>query len=236
MGVVYKTSRPGQDGFVALKLLPPDRSSQPDFESRFEREAAVLAALTHRNIVTFLDFGREAAIYFIAMEYVHGETLRHVLDRGPLTFGEAKDLALQMCDALAYAHAKGIVHRDVKPENIMIDSRGCVKLTDFGLAKLAGGTGSLDLTQSGASVGTPRYMAPEQARDARDVDLRADLYSVGIVLHEMLAGEIPKGAFRRALHPGLDDVFAKTLARDRAVRYGTAAELKRDLDRLRTNP
>lgn len=223
MGVVYKARRPRREDFAALKVLAPDRFLHPDFPGRFEREAAVLAGLAHPNIVSFLEFGKEASIYFIALEYVEGETLRKILERGPLEFDRARSIALQICDALTHAHAKGIVHRDVKPENIMLDSRSCVKVTDFGLAKLT--TGSLELTQSGEAMGTLRYMAPEQGKDSRDVDSRADVYSLGVVLQEMFAG-----------HSGLDAVFSKSLARDRSRRYSTAAELKSDLARLNTKP
>ena len=202
MGAVYKARQKELDRIVALKILPPGIGNDPAFADRFAREAKALATLNHPGIVTIHDFGRTGGLYYLLMEFVDGATLRQLLQGSRVSPREALAIVQQICDALQYAHDQGIVHRDIKPENILLDRRGRVKVADFGLAKLVG-TGnepaahagsahaSSALTDSGKIMGTPAYMAPEQAEHPADVDHRADIYALGVVFYQMLTGELP---------------------------------------------
>ncbi|MCU0792688.1 MAG: serine/threonine protein kinase [Opitutaceae bacterium] len=204
MGVVYKARQKALGRLVALKLLAPERGSDPAFAGRFAREAQALARLDHPNIVTVYDSGQAGGWCYLLMEFVDGVTLRHLIHGGRMSAREALTIVPRICDALQFAHDHGIVHRDIKPENILLDQRGQVKVADFGLAKLVGpaweappiaGEPSLDfagdLTEAGKIMGTPRYMAPEQREDPDAVDHRADIYALGVVLYQMLTGELP---------------------------------------------
>ncbi len=234
MGIVYKARHPATGRLVALKIPP----GGADFAARFEREASVLASLEHPNIVACIDHGREGDRFFLAMEYVDGASLGKILRGRRLSLEETIRLMAQLCDALEYAHGKGVVHRDIKPENLLIDKEGRLKLADFGVVKLtASESGMPGLTQTGAAVGTAHYAAPEQIESAGTVDPRADVYSAGVVLYEILTGVLPVGRFeppsrRVALHPAVDDVVLKALARNPEERYATAGELKAEV--LRT--
>jgi serine/threonine protein kinase/Tol biopolymer transport system component len=200
MGEVYlaRDSRLGRP--VALKLLPPSFTSDPQRVARFQREAHAVSHLNHPNIVTVYEVGEADGLRFIVTEYVEGETLRELLARGPLPPGRALDIAVQIASALAAAHEAGVVHRDVKPENVMVRPDGYVKVLDFGLAKLTEAVEddarqvratALKLsTQPGLVMGTVAYMSPEQARGL-PVDARTDVWSLGVVLYEMLAGRAP---------------------------------------------
>ncbi|MBI2899955.1 MAG: serine/threonine protein kinase [Planctomycetes bacterium] len=235
MGVVYKARQPALGRFVALKVLRPDKAGQADWQARFEREARALAGLSHSGIVAVHDFGVEEDLFFLTMEFVDGSDLWARMAGRRLPTDEALAIATQICDALAYAHAAGIVHRDIKPGNVLIDGTGRVKIADFGLAKLAGPASDAMLTQSGVSMGTHAYMAPEQMENTRDVDHRADLYAAGVVLYEMLTGELPVGRFEPPSAKGadarLDAVVLRALAKDPSRRHPDAAELKEDLAR-----
>ena len=176
---------------VALKLLRL-REAEPRQLQRFEREAHCASMLNHPNVVTVYDIGVDDGVHFIASEYVEGETLRQRIARGPLPFAEAVDIALGVTSALVAAHEAWIVHRDVKPENIMLRRDRGVKVLDFGVATLAGGGDNTDpLRRPGALVGTLHYLSPEQVRGEAIIDTRSDIYSVGVVLYEMLAGYPP---------------------------------------------
>jgi serine/threonine protein kinase len=180
MGVVYKARQPELDRFVALKILIPKDPQDPGFAERFSREARALARLTHPNIVAVYDFGRVDALHYFLMEYVDGPNLRDVEKAGEMTPREALQIIPQVCEALQFAHGAGVVHRDIKPENILLDRKGRVKIADFGLAKIQGNESSdPHLTLPGHLMGTPHYMAPEQVEHPRDVDHRADIYSLG---------------------------------------------------------
>jgi serine/threonine protein kinase len=207
MGVVYKARQKALNRFVALKILAPERSTDPGFAERFTAEARTLASLNHPNIVTIHDFGESGGFYHLVMEYVDGVNLRQAMTAGRFTPEQALAIVPPVCEALQYAHDHGVVHRDIKPENLLLDQEGRVKVADFGIAKLMGTlprlTGSDTTTASavpGAKVGhatldasaagTPQYMAPEH-RARGPVDHRADIYSLGVVLYELLTGEPP---------------------------------------------
>lgn len=201
MGEVYLAEDTKLDGRVALKLLPAEFTTQGDRLGRFLQEAKAAAALSHPNVAHIYEVNESAGWHFIAMEYIEGETLRHRLAHRKLSLPEALEVAMQVVNALASAHAAGVVHRDIKPENIMLRSDSYVKVLDFGLAKLtekprASATDSematvarVD-TDPGTVMGTSRYMSPEQAR-GKPVDARSDIFSLGIVLYEMIAGQPP---------------------------------------------
>src|ERR1700690_2908820 len=163
MGAVYKARQRGLDRMVALKILPPQISTEPTFAERFAREAQALARLSHPNIVTVIDLGQSGSIYYFLMEFVDGVNLRQLLQSRQLAPRDAVGLMPQICEALEYAHSEGVVHRDIKPENILLDGKGRVKIADFGLAKLVGlAAPDVQLTQSSQVLGTMHYIAPEQ--------------------------------------------------------------------------
>jgi serine/threonine-protein kinase len=230
---------------VALKVLLSRFLDDPNFVERFRREAKAAAGLNHANLVSIYDWGEVDGTYFIVMEYVEGETLKDLVRRrGRLSGSEAVRISLQLLAALEFAHRTGIVHRDVKPQNVMLDRDGNAKVTDFGIAR-AGDSG---MTEAGSILGTAQYLAPEQAKGQR-VDERSDLYSVGIVLYEMLTGAVPfKGdsavtvalkhvnemaAEPAQLVPGmpyaLNQIVLKAIAKDPEQRYQTAEQFARDL-------
>lgn len=179
MGSVYLAREPALDRLVAIKVLPPDRAQSSDLRERFRREARTAAQLSHPNIVPLLTFGEDDGLMHFVMGYVEGEPLSaKLLREGRLQTGEAVRVLSELADALGYAHSRGVVHRDVKPENILLEQPGgVVRLTDFGVAK--GLTSSSSLTTEGAVIGTPHYMSPEQASGGADVDTRSDIYSMG---------------------------------------------------------
>ncbi len=199
MGVVYKARQKSLNRLVALKLLAPERVGDTQFAERFTREAQALAALNHPNIVTIYDFGQAGGFYFLLMEFVDGLNLRQLLRARKLTPEEALAVVPPLCDALQFAHDRGIIHRDIKPENLLLDRNGRVKVADFGIAKMLGAVASSgtagepaapkNVTQS--TLGTPGYSAPEQKTDPHRVDSRADIYSLGVVLYELLTGDLP---------------------------------------------
>ena len=242
MGVVYKARQVQLDRLVALKILPPVDALSPDFVARFTREARALAKLNHPNIVNVYDFGETGGLYYIVMEYVEGANLRQLFEARKLTPAEALAIIPKICDALEYAHEEGLVHRDIKPENLLIDKKGRVKIADFGLAKLLRREPlDMTLTLSGMALGTLRYMAPEQMDKPESVDHRADLYSLGVVIYEMLTGETPVGRFELPSQKAqtdvrLDQIVLHALEREPARRYQHASEVRQDVEKVTSAP
>ena len=230
MGIVFKALQPRLDRFVALKILSPALAAQPGFPERFTREARVLARLSHPHIVSVFDFGDAAGFCYLLMEYVDGVNLRQAMEAG-ITPAQSLMLVPQVCEALQFAHDRGVLHRDIKPENILLDRHGRPKLADFGIAKLAEDSGKPHLTQSGVQLGTAAYMAPEQIENPGTVDHRADIYSLGVVLYEMLTGELPLGRFaapseRSSVGESVDLVVLRALEKERERRQQSAGEMK----------
>jgi tRNA A-37 threonylcarbamoyl transferase component Bud32 len=236
MGAVYKARQTKLDRIVALKVLPPEWGADPAFAERFSREARALARLNHPHVVAVHDFGEAGGLYYLLMEYVDGVNLRQALQAGPLPPEQALAVIPQICEALQYAHEEGIVHRDVKPENILLDRRGRVKIADFGLAKLLNRPrAEFTLTGSRQVMGTLDYMAPEQRSRPQEIDHRADIYSLGVVFYEMLTGELPLGRFappseRVGVDARLDEVVHRALETDPERRYQSASDVKADVE------
>ncbi|HEU5117564.1 MAG TPA: serine/threonine-protein kinase, partial [Isosphaeraceae bacterium] len=191
MGVVYRATHQKTGKTAAVKVITnePQGSNRASATDRFEREAEILQQFRHPNIVRFLAVGRYRGTSYFAMEYIQGITLEEILERREfLPWKEVVDLGVQLCDALQYAHQRGVVHRDLKPSNIMVTDDGRVKLTDFGIAKDLDATA---LTATGRTLGTAAYMAPEQIRGTPAVSHKTDLYALGCLFYQMLTGETP---------------------------------------------
>ncbi|MGA9531576.1 MAG: protein kinase [Anaerolineales bacterium] len=250
MSSVYKGTDPNLRRTVAIKMIHPHLSQDPQFVSRFEEEAAAVARIRHPNIIQVYDFDHDDDTYFMVLEYVPGQTLQDKLaelnDAGErLPVAKARDIAASMCDALQYAHDRGMIHRDIKPANIMITDQGQAILMDFGVAKMVGGK---QHTATGAVVGTALYISPEQVRGMQP-DPRVDIYALGVTLFEMLSGQPPFEAdsamstmmmhvnepvpdlrqLNADVPPDLVAVVEKALAKDRDQRYQTAADMGKAL-------
>ncbi len=235
MGEVYQARQTALERLVAIKLLPIEISSKHDFAASFRREAQAMARLNHPNIVSVYDFGQTAdgRLYCI-MEYVQGSNLFEIIHKVGLDLEQTLSVVEQICAALGYAHGKGVVHRDIKPGNVLVDTESNVKVADFGLARL------IDSSADNAGVsttdfvfGTPDYIAPEQRRDM-DVDHRADIYSLGIMTYEMLCGEVPRGAFqlpsqRIGCDERIDQIVLKAMQQAPELRYQSTAEIEADI-------
>src|SRR5919199_223523 len=233
---------------VAIKILNDRHANDDQFVERFRREAKNAAALSHPNIVSIYDRGEAEGTYYIAMEFIDGRSLKElIVSRGPAPLTVAVEYARQILSALRFAHRHGIVHRDIKPHNALVDAEGRVKVTDFGIAR----AGTSQMTEAGSIVGTAQYLSPEQAKGT-PVDQRSDVYSLGIVLYELLTGEVPfKGdtpveiamrhlstvpeppsAKRAEVPHDLDLVVMRALAKDPGDRYTSAEEMDADLERV----
>ncbi len=247
MGVVYKAQDTKLDRLVALKFLPPHLTSESEEKERFIHEAKAASALNHTNITTIYEIDEFEGQMFIVMEYCEGKTLKQIIEKETISIKKVLDIGIQICEGLALAHEKGIVHRDIKSDNIMLTPRGQVKIMDFGLAKLKGAT---KLTKTRSTLGTLAYMSPEQAQ-GEEVDQRSDIFSFGVVLYELLTGKLPFGGehqaaivysvineepqpvarFNNQVSAKLEDMVFKALAKDKEERYQHADELLADLRR-----
>jgi len=240
MGAVYQARQVQLDRLVAIKLLPLEISVDVDFADRFRREARAMAKLNHPNIIAVHDFGTTSAGHlFFVMEFVDGANL-HAIIHGPgLEPAQALSITVQVCEALAFAHEHGVVHRDIKPANVMVDQRGRAKVADFGLARLTDpGAEQMGHTMTGTVMGTPDYMAPEQMK-GMNVDHRADIYSLGVMLYEMLCQDVPRGVFdppsqRAGVDARLDDVVRRAMQQQPERRYQQTTEMRADVDQIRT--
>ncbi|OPY57187.1 MAG: Serine/threonine-protein kinase PrkC [Pelotomaculum sp. PtaU1.Bin035] len=247
MAIVYKGRDTILNRLVTIKVLRPEFTSDEDFVKRFRREAQAVASLSHPNIVSIYDVGRADAVDYLVMEYVEGDNLKNLIrGQGALPPGRAMQIARQVCDALEHAHESNIVHRDVKPQNILITRSGRAKLTDFGIAR---GATAATLTQTDAIVGSVHYLSPEQAR-GEVAGPRSDIYSLGIVLYEMVAGSLPfqgdspisvalkhiqdepprLSSLNPAVPLRLEKIVARAMAKDPAGRYETAGQMAADLE------
>jgi serine/threonine protein kinase len=244
MGAVYKAVQLSLDRPVAIKVLPGELIDDADanFTERFKNEARTMAKMNHPGIVNVYDFGEAAGgLLYIVMEFVDGtDVARMILSQGRLTADYALAITAHVCDALSYAHRHGIIHRDIKPANIMINMDGAVKVADFGLAK-ASDPGQSGLTKTNMAMGTPDFVAPEALIAGMTVDGRADLYAIGVMLYQMLTGNIPRGMWMMPslslkTDPRFDAIIAKAMQSDREARYQSAGELRRDLDVILTTP
>lgn len=238
MGEVWRARQISLGRTVAIKVLPASLAKDSEFVARFEKEATALAALNHPNIIQIIDRGVAGGSAYFAMELVQGRTLRDVLNAGRPAPQDALRIAIQICRAIDCAHEQHIVHRDLKPENILVDARGHVKVADFGLAGFKGPEEKGSLTATRVAMGTLNYMAPEQRRDAHSVDGRADIYSFGVVLYELLTGELPIGRFKLPsqrdplLDPRLDEIVSRALEPEPEARFARASEVAAQLEAI----
>jgi serine/threonine protein kinase len=224
MGAVYRVRRRTDGAAFALKVVRPGPGQEAVFAARFAREAEALARLHHPNIVAIYGHGRAGPWCWLLMDLVEGANLREIVATGRLSPAQTLALVPPLCAALQYAHDQGVVHRDLKPENILLDATGVPHLVDFGLAKLRDGDAASGLTNTGASMGTVHYMAPEQVASAKGVDHRADIYALGVVIYELLTGQLPLGRFespsqRVQVDVRIDEVVLKALERDPERRW-----------------
>ncbi|MFC7442389.1 Stk1 family PASTA domain-containing Ser/Thr kinase [Laceyella putida] len=242
MAVVYKAKDLLLHRYVAIKVLSEALSNDSEFIRRFSREAQAAASLSHPNVVNVYDVGKDGYTHYIVMELVEGPTLKqYILERGPLPVQEAANIAMQICDGLAHAHENQIVHRDIKPHNILLGSNGRAKVTDFGIARAAS---SSTITQQGSVMGSVHYFSPEQARGGV-IGEKSDLYSLGIVLYEMLTGRLPFDGdsaisialkhlqeqpddprhFNEKIPDNMADIIMKALDKDPNKRFASAREM-----------
>ncbi len=237
MGIVYKARNIEDNSIAALKALTYNHLHKDEFIARFEREAKALKKLEHPNIVKVLESGRQDDIYYIVTEYLEGENLLNYLRTKTPDKKEILRIVIRVCDAIGFAHSQGIIHRDIKPANIIISDE--VKVLDFGLAQITGSDTQITaLTRSDMAMGTLNYLSPEQRLNAKTIDERSDVYSIGVVLYEMLTGSLPMGMFKL---PGrinkksgrrLDRIVEKCLNASPAQRYHSVKELAEDLTEL----
>jgi serine/threonine protein kinase len=243
MATVYKAYHERLERFVAVKVMHQAFLQDPNFHTRFAREAKIIARLDHPNIVSVYDYAEIDAQPYLVMKYVEGRTLKHVLFKRKLSHEEILSIVTPLADALDYAHRMGVLHRDIKPSNIILDAAGTPYLTDFGMARIAQ-TGESTISAD-MMLGTPQYISPEQALGKQDLDARTDLYSFGVVLYEMIVGQVPfsgdtpyavihdhiyralpvPSSLNPAVPPAVESVLIKALAKEPGKRYGSAGEM-----------
>jgi serine/threonine-protein kinase len=238
MGAVYKATD-DLDRLVAIKILPPELGQDPEFRKRFKEEAKALARLDHSNIVRIYNLCHRDDLFYFVMEYAEKGNLRDRINKNAgIPYNEAIDITLQVCEGLQFAHENSVLHRDIKPENILVFAQSRVKVADFGIAKLLDPQRISSFhTESNRPMGTDGYMAPEQRRAEKDIDCRADIFSLGVVLYELLTGELPEGAFDPPSEKGnspqwLDDVVRRALRPRRDDRFRDVREMA---DSIRKN-
>lgn len=252
MGVIYKAVQDPLDRIIALKVLPPQLSVNDELAQRFEIEAKAISMLQHQNIVSIYEYGEDKGYRFFAMQYIDGETLSaRIQQKKVMPIIEVIDFAKQICRGLRYAHSQNVIHRDIKSQNVLIDKKGVVRLSDFGIAKIFS---SSDLTMTGVTVGTPEFMSPEQA-EGLDVDNKTDIYSLGVVIYEMLTKRppflannavavaykhvheipIPPSIKRRDTPKRLELIVLKALKKDKKDRYDSVVEMLDHLDTVDVN-
>ena len=252
MGTVYRAKQTSLGRTVALKVLPSSLAKDKTYLERFYREARIAGGLSHPNVVAVYDVGEDAGRHYIAMEYITGKTVSQVLEEeGPFDEARAIDIITDVTRGLAHAHERQIIHRDIKPSNILLTKEGVAKLSDLGIAKHTGAE-DVSLTRSGTAVGTPCYMAPEQAQQAKDADARCDIYSLGASLYHMVAGEVPftgdtpyevilkhvteplpsPKTHNPAVSDGICGLISKMMAKDPKDRMQSAHELLEEIARL----
>ncbi len=243
MATVYKAYHERLDRHVAIKVMHESLLQEANFMSRFEREAQIIANLEHPNIVPVYDFDEYQGKPYLVMKLVQGRTLEQLLQAGPLSLSEILRIMGAVAEALTYAHEEGVLHRDIKPSNIVLDEKNVPYLTDFGLARLAQ-QGSSSMSQ-GAMIGTPHYISPEQALGQGELDARTDVYSLGVVLYELVVGRVPfigdtpfsivhdhiytplppPAAINPEVPPQVEEVLVRALAKDPDARYPTATDM-----------
>lgn len=253
MAIVYKAKCNLLNRYVAVKILRPEYTNDEEFVKRFRIEAQAAASLQHPNIVSIFDVGQEGDIHYIVMEYVDGITLKEYITRkGPLNWREAVRIAVQVCSAIEQAHKNHIVHRDIKPHNILITQEGIAKVTDFGIARAVS---SSTITMVGSTIGSVHYFSPEQARGGF-TDEKSDLYSLGIAIYEMITGKVPfdgetpvavalkhiqdtpvpPSDLNPSIPKGLNDIVMKAIRKEQNARYPNASEMLGDLQRILREP
>lgn len=240
MGTVYCGRQLNLGRSVAIKILHRHHGVDYAYAERFRREAQSLAQMSHPNIVSVYDFGIVGDYLFYVMEFIEGTDLHQVICSGPMHPVRILEIMPAVCDALTYAHSKGLVHRDIKPANILIAKDGRVKVADFGLAKRFDQQGTM-LTQSNMAMGTPDYAAPEQYDSKAVIDHRADLYALGVMLYQMLTSSVPRGSWQPpsvlvGCDARFDAIIVRALKPDRTQRFDDAAEFKQALLALRSAP
>ncbi|MBN1788130.1 MAG: serine/threonine protein kinase [Sedimentisphaerales bacterium] len=253
MAIVYKAKQLSLDRIVAIKILPKRFSENPDYVMRFYKEGKAAAKLNHNNIVAAYDVGEAGGYHYFVMEYVEGKTLYEDLAQGKIfSEEEAIDIVTQVARALEHAHTRGLIHRDVKPKNIMINPGGIVKLADLGLARATDDV-QMAKSEAGKAFGTPYYISPEQIRGEMDIDARSDIYSLGATLYHIVTGKVPFEAstpaevmkkhikeplvppdhINTSLSGGISEVIEVMMAKRKEDRYVSAEELLVDLDAVR---
>ena len=253
MALVYKARCKLLNRFVAVKILRPDFTNDEEFIKRFKIEAQAAASLSHPNIVSIYDVGNEEDIHYIVMEYIDGATLKeYIEEKGALDWKEAVNISIQICLAIKHAHENNIVHRDIKPHNILFTKEGMIKVTDFGIARAVT---SSTITMVGGTIGSVHYFSPEQARGGF-TDEKSDIYSLGIVLYELLTGTLPFNGdtpvsvaikhiqeepeepinMNSQIPIGVNDIVKKAIQKDQNSRYQKASDLLDDLYKVLDKP
>src|SRR5258708_9299730 len=245
MAVVFRAYQPSVDRFVAIKVIEKNLSNDPLGVERFQREARLIARLEHVHILPVYVFDGANVQPYIVMRYLDGGTLKDILKRGQLPLGDIAYFFRQIASALDYSHRQGVIHRDIKPSNIMIDREGNAFVSDFGIALVVADSTERSNTASGVAIGTPDYMAPEQVTGAANIDQRADVYALGVMLFQMVANQLPfeansafdlmmkhmnapvpsAAALNPALPDGIDPIIRRAMAKAPAERYPNVALL-----------